>query len=748
MKFNSTLNNFSSGEWSPKMIGRNDVQQYKNACKEMTNFVPTPQGGAFRRPGTHKIVLDAAYNTDLQTTFSASTPFRVKSKMIPRVLASGLKQFLVCTDGQPSTTWFVVNATSPTTQYAITIGTACDNLATSASLKYTQVGDLVFIVDGTGVLPPRVWSPGTTSGGRLDLLDAAYALVSNPAGTRSILDIIYPFLPINAQGTSVNLTPSATTGAITITPSAAFFEATHIGAIFKFSSGTVTGSAIVTVYTPGAPSTVTATVLNTLPAVAAYGTAAGTSWEESAWSDKRGWPRTVTAHQGRVIYGGSSSYPDTIWGSRIGNVFDFMERPFEQDDEFTGFADDNGRPFTLTPNTSLSSNIRALSSDKTLVILTDRSEIIGRGAVGAFGPNDASFESSTSFGANTPIPAKLGNYLVYVQKGGMKLRDIIFDFEQAQYKSSDITFIAEHFLFDQEYDPDDTTGGTGGQYRDPIVEITGVVNENTVLYAKTQNGRLFAVALDRDYQITAWARIELGGSGFQRTYPLVKSICSVEGSTSEGDRLFMIVQRRINGSNVVMLEELALAEESLFAASTYAPTYIDSRVQATTADPAKLVWAGFSAYVGETLQVMGDKQFLGEFVVDGSGEITLTGVGTAGPATLEAGYGYTSQLETMPFELGQQVPDSPVGFVKRIDEVNIRFYNTYGAKYGADEDDLLAINFVDPEQITGDPPTMFSGIKTLKVPQKYSRECTLFVQQTKPWPCNVLTITATGVLYG
>jgi hypothetical protein len=43
---------FNSGELSPYMRGRTDLQVYANGCKELTNFLPLPQGGIMARTGT------------------------------------------------------------------------------------------------------------------------------------------------------------------------------------------------------------------------------------------------------------------------------------------------------------------------------------------------------------------------------------------------------------------------------------------------------------------------------------------------------------------------------------------------------------------------------------------------------------------------------------------------------------------------------------------------------------------------
>ena len=48
-------NNFVSGELSPLLRGRTDLQQYYQACETADNVVIVPQGGLRRRPGTEFI---------------------------------------------------------------------------------------------------------------------------------------------------------------------------------------------------------------------------------------------------------------------------------------------------------------------------------------------------------------------------------------------------------------------------------------------------------------------------------------------------------------------------------------------------------------------------------------------------------------------------------------------------------------------------------------------------------------------
>ena len=63
-------NNFVSGELSPLMRGRTDINQYYQGLQKANNVVLVPQGGVKRRPGTEYI--DTAPEKIVMTAFSES----------------------------------------------------------------------------------------------------------------------------------------------------------------------------------------------------------------------------------------------------------------------------------------------------------------------------------------------------------------------------------------------------------------------------------------------------------------------------------------------------------------------------------------------------------------------------------------------------------------------------------------------------------------------------------------------------
>jgi hypothetical protein len=118
----------------------------------------------------------------------------------------------------------------------------------------------------------------------------------------------YRFLP------SAVLTPSGTSGAITLTASEPLFQALHAaGTRFRIGGKRVIVTAV------ASPMQASATVED-----APLDSAAPTlDWDESAFSWARGWPVCLCFHQDRLVIGGSRDLPNRLWLSRTGDLFNF-----------------------------------------------------------------------------------------------------------------------------------------------------------------------------------------------------------------------------------------------------------------------------------------------------------------------------------------------------------------------------------------------------------------------------------------
>ena len=81
-KINLIKNNFTSGELSPHIWMRTDLQQYRNGTKEMFNFLPIVEGGLKRRGGTQALAVTAGAVRILPFIISHSTAYLLVFKAL------------------------------------------------------------------------------------------------------------------------------------------------------------------------------------------------------------------------------------------------------------------------------------------------------------------------------------------------------------------------------------------------------------------------------------------------------------------------------------------------------------------------------------------------------------------------------------------------------------------------------------------------------------------------------------------
>lgn len=755
MKFTFPFNNFGSGEWSSKMKSRSDTQEYLRACEEMTNIISQMQGGAQYRSGTARIDIPASVQEDIDDALSNPilgglpfvvpyTPYDPDRAIVLCVMPAGY-DWVTLPDGT-----------------AVTYGANTSTLSWRPEYtQFTQVGDYLILSNTLGNMKPKVFYYNPTAS-QYQLKDIDRDFITSKPWEAT------PWDKLEALDSNVTLSIPAITNTVGSTfalgSSAPYFEFGDIERYVRLTNGTnLDGIVRIIGYTNSTSVTVQIEqVLHTASAFTFGSTANPASfWQISAWGTSKGYPRTVIGFQGRVIFGGNSAFPDTIWGSRISNFFNFQEIPYANTTGVTGFASaaytsDNSRAFTLTPNTPEASDIVALSAGKTLGIHTKKAEIVAYGSNGSLGPVNVVFDSSTSFGASAVQPLRVNNYSTFVQANGYKLRDIIYSFNEDQFKSSDLAFVADH-MFQSLL----TERGV-----DAIVGMAKFEAKSSILFVRTFLGRLYAVTLDRDYQINGWCRILLGRSqgyeGVSFPYdvddlPAVVSMCTLPGEDGT-PYLYMFVKRVVNGVERLTYEVMSTPWEldNPFNSEIneffdlYQYRYLDFACVCLPVDPVDDVTAVWdtvldteSFYVNTEVSVVADGNYIGEFTVDGDGLLTLP----RAYGHVYIGFKYPGIIKTMPLEQGGQF-GQPVGRIKRIDEMVIRFRKSVGAAFGKDLESLEEIPFREPSQPMNEPVNFFSGDKVVNFPGGYERAAQVIISQTKPYPLYVTSITPRGETYG
>src|SRR5690606_6727309 len=286
------------------------------------------------------------------------------------------------------------------------------------------------------------------------------------------------------------------------------FNTSHIGAIVNINGGQVR----ITEITSG--TVATGEVLVKLNADVQ---AIAKSWtlNTAAFTAATGYPSTVTFFKQRLVFANTKNNPNQLWVSAIGNDGDFLE------------ATDDASAFSMASSSAQADNILHLAQRGGVVALTGGSEFL-ISSTGAFTPASAQIEQHTTYGAQSNVrPCLVGNELLFVQRGGNRLRALSYRYEVDGLVSPELSAIAPHIAEDH-----------GG-----IKELTYQQTPYSLVWMVLNDGKVASITLNRDQEMNAWAQHDFGGS--------VRSICALPQAAGN-DLCFMLIQRKAS----VVLEQL------------------------------------------------------------------------------------------------------------------------------------------------------------------------------------------------
>jgi hypothetical protein len=638
-RFVSIQTNFTTGELDPLARARVDLKAYENALEKAKNVICQPQGGVTRRPGTKFInelggtpadgvrLISFEFSTDdsYMLAFTTNRMYVYKNKaLITNINASG-------------------NPYLDTTGFGLT-GTHMDHLV------WTQSADTLIIVH-EDQRPIKIVRGASDSSWTISNITfdsvPQYAFTiatSNPAAT---------------------LTPSDVSGKITLTASTGVFTSGHVG---QYINADPQGRAKIVKF-------ISSTVVNAVAEFPFFDTSAIASgdWEletgyEDVWSATKGWPRSVTFHQGRLFFGGSKSRPSTIWGSKVGLFFDF---------EAVEGLDDDAVEATLDTNTF--NAIVDIISGRDLQVFTTGGEFyVPQEGLTPITPTDFFLSTTSRNGCKEGVRVKqLESGILFIQRQGKALSEIAYSDTQLTYITSKISLLSGHLL------------------KNPTrMDIRRAV--------ATDENDLLLIINESDGTIVAFSLLRLQNVIAPSEFTTVGSFVDVGVDITD---IYTIVKRDDNGADKYYVE-------------VFDNTYLtDSGVKGTTASSLDM-----SHVDGATVNVISDGYVELNQVADSA--VTFVNPPTA---SSEVGLPINVEVKTMPVDLKIQT-GTRIGFKKRIVEVNALLYETQNLVINGNP---LPIRSLGADALD-DPVPEFTGTKTLHGILGYNNEGQITVTQNAP----------------
>lgn len=636
--------NFTAGELDPLIRARNDLKSYGNALEKATNVVCQPQGGITRRSGTRYITALPNSGTESAANGSRLVSFEF-STSDSYMLCFTHNRMYVFKNGA-----LVTNINGTGNPYLVTtVGSSVLN-----EMCWTQSADTLIVTHET-ISPVKIVRGGT---------DATWT-----ASTLAFDSIPKYAFTLATSNPAATLTPSAVTGKITLTASASVFVAGHVG---QYINATPQGRAKIVEYISG-------TVVNAVtefPFFDSTAIASG-SWQletgyESVWSATKGYPRSVTFHQGRLYFGGSKTRPSTIWGSRVGQFFSF--EPSE------GF-DDDAVEATLDTNTF--NAIVDMISGRDLQIFTTGGEFyVPQQGLEPITPASFFVNSAGRNGIKPGVRVQLLDAgTLFIQRQGKALSEVSFSDTQLTYITSKISLLSGHLL--------------KAPKRMALRKAVDTDENDLLLIVNATDGTIAAYSLLRVENVIAPSEFITTGGEFQDI--------GVDITT-----IYTIVKRTINGVVQYYVERF---DNTLLTDCAQSGGAISSLTA--------------SHLVGKTANLLLDGLVQADEIVGSGGTVTLPRASTT---SYEIGLPIAVEARTMPVDIKLQT-GTRVGFKKRIVEVNALVLETQHMKINGIE---VPFRTFDTVGILDTDIPEFTGTKVLHGILGYSNEAKITITQTYP----------------
>ena len=189
---------------------------------------------------------------------------------------------------------------------------------------------------------------------------------------------------------------------------------------------------------------VSATVMKAVTEVPFFDTSAvvAGNWEsehgyEDVWSNTRGWPKSATFHEGRLYFGGSKSRPNTIWGSKSIDFFNFNPG---------SGLDDESVEATINTN-QLNSIVNVVAGADLRIFTTGGEFVVIQSEDAPVTPADFLLRPQTRLGSKPGVPIEdLNGASVFVQRQGKSVNAFQFGSNTRSYQVQQISVLSSHLI--------------------------------------------------------------------------------------------------------------------------------------------------------------------------------------------------------------------------------------------------------------------------------------------------------------
>ncbi|MHB9878299.1 hypothetical protein ACSMXM_01340 [Pacificimonas sp. ICDLI1SI03] len=334
------------------------------------------------------------------------------------------------------------------------------------------------------------------------------------------------------------------------------------------------------------------------------GTGGSWKWTHGAFSDAAGWPHHCLIWAGRLVLFGERD----IYGSVAGDYLN------HQDETSSGLV-----------SADLAFHYRLAATDPIVWVVADTQLIIGteseeyaigpRDAGQAVGPGNLNAVSQGAYGSAEVWSRRIGKHVLFVQRGGRKMREAKYEFSEDRYVALNKTIFARDIAGE----------GPGAGF----VQMAYAQEPEDMLWAVRKDGRLACHAYSPEQEVKGWAVRELGGGA------RVLSAADLPSEDGSVDELWILAEDAKGRRSIEVMDPWWIDARSIESAF-----FVDSGLSRNTA-PSSLVAAAHLA--GETVSVLADGVVYEKIKLDVNGWGQLP----KAHAEVHLGRPYTARLVTL-----------------------------------------------------------------------------------------------------
>lgn len=571
---------FNTGVLDTSMNARVDVKQYYNGVSQGDNVLCIPQGGLKRRPGMEFVadageecrVVEFVFNLNQKYLLvfrnNAIDVYNNDVFQVTVVTTYTTAELMGLRYAQSADTMIIVHADHAP---ALFQRNGSHILWTLTDITFTAIPQFDFNdassptgVDSVHAVTFNTATAGDTFKLNLEGIDTyELAIRTGYIGVDDdIVNALYDLPNTKGSGITCTIGGSPTTATITLTGEN-YGDWSPITGRFIQAAGAATISSVATV---GAPRS------------------------EDVWSATRGWPKTVTFHEGRLWFGGSELRPVSLWGSRVNEFFNF-DIGRSRDDQAIDIALDSDQYDSIT----------SVFSGRSLQVFTAGAEYYIKAS--PITPENIGVLRQTQYGSKFINPKLIDGATVFIQRTGKAVREFVYAFEEESYLSNSTSLLSPDLIID----PVD------------MVATSGTSNDDSnYIYIVNSDGTMAVFNTLREQNVAGWTRWETTGE--------ILNLAVI------GDDIYFSVKRTVNSSDEYYIEK------------TNIDAYTDSAVIYATPGTATLT--GLTHLEGEEVRVRADESVMGNETV-ASGQVIIDRVAVT---SAEVGFNFDATIKTMPIE--------------------------------------------------------------------------------------------------